>query len=108
MKRIASVLKLIRGMVLLPVALAAFGQAYAQDAKPFSKEQLDQMTAQIALYPDALLSQLLMATTYPTNSPRPTSGRRRTRMPRATTRSRWSKTSIGIPPSRRWWRFPRC
>ena len=65
MKRIASVWKLIRGMVLLPVALAAFGQAYAQDARPFSKEQLDQMTAQIALYPDALLSQLLMATTYP-------------------------------------------
>jgi len=37
----------------------------AQDAKPFNKEQLDQMTAQIALYPDSLLAQLLMATTYP-------------------------------------------
>jgi hypothetical protein len=31
----------------------------------FSKEQLDQMTAPIALYPDSLLSQVLMASTYP-------------------------------------------
>ena len=33
--------------------------------KPFSNEQLDQMTAQVALYPDSLLAQVLMATTYP-------------------------------------------
>ncbi|MEG0822155.1 MAG: DUF3300 domain-containing protein [Burkholderiaceae bacterium] len=40
--------------------------AGAQSAdKPFSKEQLDQMLAQIALYPDPLLSQVLMAATYP-------------------------------------------
>ena len=39
--------------------------AQAQDAKPFTNEQLDQLTAQIALYPDSLLAQLLMATTYP-------------------------------------------
>src|SRR5207344_2098773 len=39
--------------------------AHAQDAKPFTKEQLDQMTAQVALYPDSLLAQLFMATTYP-------------------------------------------
>lgn len=31
----------------------------------FSKQQLDQMLAPVALYPDALLSQLLMASTYP-------------------------------------------
>ena len=43
---------------------ALSAQVCAQDAK-FTKEQLDQMTAQIALYPDSLLSQLLMATTYP-------------------------------------------
>ena len=29
------------------------------------KEQLDQLTAPVALYPDALLSQVLMASTYP-------------------------------------------
>ncbi len=56
---------MFRWMVVLPLALAASAQAMAQDVKPFSKEQLDQMTAQIALYPDSLLSQLLMATTYP-------------------------------------------
>jgi Protein of unknown function (DUF3300) len=38
----------------------------AQDSKkPFTPEQLDQMLAPIALYPDALLSQTLMAATYP-------------------------------------------
>jgi hypothetical protein len=31
----------------------------------FSKEQLEQMVAPIALYPDSLLSQVLMASTYP-------------------------------------------
>ncbi|HEX4985976.1 MAG TPA: DUF3300 domain-containing protein [Burkholderiales bacterium] len=31
----------------------------------FSQEQIDQMLAPIALYPDALLSQILMASTYP-------------------------------------------
>ena len=32
----------------------------------FSNEQLDQMLAPIALYPDSLLAQVLMASTYPT------------------------------------------
>jgi hypothetical protein len=31
----------------------------------FTREQLDQMLAPIALYPDAVLSQILMASTYP-------------------------------------------
>ena len=31
----------------------------------FTQEQLDQMLAPIALYPDALLAQVLMAATYP-------------------------------------------
>jgi hypothetical protein len=38
--------------------------APAKDAV-FSQEQLDQMLAPIALYPDPLLAQLLMASTYP-------------------------------------------
>ncbi|SPO69870.1 DUF3300 domain-containing protein [Pseudomonas sp. JV241A] len=33
----------------------------------FNAEQLDQMLAPLALYPDALLAQVLMATTYPGN-----------------------------------------
>jgi hypothetical protein len=39
---------------------------WSQDSKkPFTPEQLDQLLAPIALYPDALLSQTLMAATYP-------------------------------------------
>jgi hypothetical protein len=33
--------------------------------KPFKQEELDQLLAPIALYPDSLLSQVLMASTYP-------------------------------------------
>ena len=40
------------------------GLAGAQDT-PFKDEELDQMLAPIALYPDSLLSQVLMAATYP-------------------------------------------
>ncbi len=44
--------------------------AHAQPAQPaqanFSQPELEQMLAPIALYPDALLSQILMASTYPT------------------------------------------
>ena len=51
---------------LAAIALALPVLASAQSAdKPFNNEQLDQMLAQIALYPDALLSQVLMAATYP-------------------------------------------
>ena len=33
--------------------------------KPFKQEELDQLLAPIALYPDSLLAQILMASTYP-------------------------------------------
>ena len=33
--------------------------------KPFKQEELDQLVAPIALYPDELLAQILMASTYP-------------------------------------------
>ena len=39
--------------------------APAADPAKFSQEELDQMLASIALYPDSLLSQILMASTYP-------------------------------------------
>src|SRR5690349_283384 len=34
-------------------------------AKPFSRDQLEQLVAPIALYPDSLLTQVMMAATYP-------------------------------------------
>jgi Protein of unknown function (DUF3300) len=52
--------------LLAALALAlAQGGAQAQPAYVFSQQELDQMLAPIALYPDALLSQILMASTYP-------------------------------------------
>jgi hypothetical protein len=58
---------------LLAVAVAV-SPAKAEEAQPssqaaqarsFSQAELDQMLAPVALYPDALLSQVLMAATYP-------------------------------------------
>ncbi|OZI38741.1 hypothetical protein CEK29_19740 [Bordetella genomosp. 5] len=49
---------------LIAVLALAHAPAHAQSAA-LGKEQLDQMLAPVALYPDALLSQLLMASTYP-------------------------------------------
>lgn len=54
---------------LLMVALVALsgGQAAAQEPPPivFSQEELDQLMAPVALYPDTLLTQVLVASTYP-------------------------------------------
>jgi hypothetical protein len=47
----------------LPADSAAAPPAPAQST--FSQQELDQMVAPIALYPDQLLSQILMAATYP-------------------------------------------
>ncbi|MDB5811549.1 MAG: hypothetical protein JWN94_3671 [Betaproteobacteria bacterium] len=57
---------LISVLALMLCMTAASAQQY-QDARPpaFSQQQLDQMLAPIALYPDSLLSQILMAATYP-------------------------------------------
>jgi hypothetical protein len=37
----------------------------AASPAPFKQEELEQLVAPIALYPDALLAQVLMASTYP-------------------------------------------
>ena len=39
--------------------------AQSEGDKPFKQEELDQLVAPIALYPDSLLAQILMASTYP-------------------------------------------
>ena len=51
--------------MVLVVAWLLPGAAFGQEAAAFSKEQLDQFLAPVALYPDSLLSQVLMASTYP-------------------------------------------
>jgi len=52
---------------LLAICLALPAPLFAQDgpAKTFKQEELDQLLAPIALYPDDLLTQILMASTYP-------------------------------------------
>ena len=52
--------------MLLVLWGAVFAPAYAQESgAPLSKAQLEQLVAPIALHPDPLLSQMLMASTYP-------------------------------------------
>ena len=46
-------------------AVMKIGPACAQNEIPRTAAQLEQLVAPIALYPDALLSQVLMASTYP-------------------------------------------
>lgn len=62
--------RIIAGLITLMLVFAPVG-ARAQDSSEssapqnFSREELAQMLAPIALYPDALLSQVLMAASYP-------------------------------------------
>jgi hypothetical protein len=48
-----------------PAPAQSASAAPASDTKTFSQQELDQLLAPIALYPDALLAQVLMASTYP-------------------------------------------
>lgn len=53
-------------VLLLLLSVPALSLAQGDESiDKFSQEQLDQMLAPIALYPDSLLAQILMAATYP-------------------------------------------
>jgi hypothetical protein len=56
-------------ILLIAMPAAVFAQAGKADGKAgaqkFSQEQLDQILAPIALYPDSLLAQIFIASTYP-------------------------------------------
>lgn len=60
----AALLRVLTGIVSA-VALLMPAAGYPQTPAPFTPPQLDQMLAPIALYPDPLLGQILMAATYP-------------------------------------------
>ncbi|MDA3903410.1 MAG: DUF3300 domain-containing protein [Desulfuromusa sp.] len=72
---VTTIFKLFLGLIIIPSFAFFFTfnpqPAQAQDsgnqdqAERYSEEELAQMLAPIALYPDALLSQILMASTYP-------------------------------------------
>lgn len=69
---LALVLSLL--MVLVPMGQEAFAQsapaynapAAANESAPLGQDQLEQLVAPIALYPDSLVAQVLAAATYPT------------------------------------------
>ena len=52
-------------LVLMPSQARAQANGDLDPSEKFTREELAQMLAPIALYPDALLSQILMASTYP-------------------------------------------
>src|SRR5476649_692761 len=56
------ILTCVAGLIFLSGTVIA---QQPTDSITFSQEELDQMLAPIALYPDSLLSQVLMAATYP-------------------------------------------
>lgn len=58
---LAGMLPSMQGMAAADSATSAPAPA----SKTFKQEELDQLLAPIALYPDALLAQILMASTYP-------------------------------------------
>ena len=68
----ASLIRVMAGILAL-IVMPAVGHPQdtappappAQSAPVFAPEQLDQLLAPIALYPDPLLAQILMASTYP-------------------------------------------
>ena len=56
---------LIGLLVVMMVPFGALSQETATSGKAFSEAELDQMLAPIALYPDSLLAQILVAATFP-------------------------------------------
>jgi hypothetical protein len=56
---------LVKSAVAALLALSICAPLFAEERPGFRQEALDQMLAPIALYPDSLLSQILMASTYP-------------------------------------------
>jgi hypothetical protein len=57
---------LLKAMLTALLSLVLSGPGASAEERPaFTQAELDQMLAPIALYPDPLLSQILMASTYP-------------------------------------------
>jgi hypothetical protein len=52
-------------LMAAPPWVIAQGTQGTEETKTFKQEELDQLLAPIALYPDELLTQILMASTYP-------------------------------------------
>ncbi len=78
---LATLLAALAAAPLAVTPLQAQAQAQAPAAHVYTQAELDQMLAPIALYPDSLLSQVLMAATYPIE---------------VTEAARWSRANPGL------------
>jgi len=67
MKKLLSRSSLLGALLLLPAcaSLAQDPQPYRNTNVAYSAEELDNLVAPVALYPDALLAQILVAATFP-------------------------------------------
>jgi hypothetical protein len=67
MNTLKSFRNMLIGLLVLLMAMPStvFGQESKAASKRFSQEELDQVLAPIALYPDSLLAQVFIASTYP-------------------------------------------
>ncbi len=61
----ASALKTMLAVLLMLVSLLPLQSHSQSEPPPISNEEIEQLVAPIALYPDALVAQILMASTYP-------------------------------------------
>ena len=110
----------VLGIILLAGLLSAFYLATAADAQTsaaappagesqtLSPQQLEALTAPIALYPDALLAEILMASTYPLEVVEAERWVQETKTSKAIRSRRRSKSKPGTTASRRWRRRPTC
>lgn len=62
---LSRVILIIIAVLVIPSGIMAQEAGVSDQDYQFSKEELTQMLAPIALYPDALTAQILMASTYP-------------------------------------------
>jgi hypothetical protein len=62
---IGSLAWIMIAMLLVPPGTMAQDSGESEETDGFSKEELTQMLAPIALYPDSLIAEILMASTYP-------------------------------------------
>lgn len=79
-----AVIAMITSLALLSASFAP-ASAQGHPAPSFSRAKLEQLAAPIALYPDALLTQILMAATYPLD---------------VVQAARWRKANPGLKGSR--------
>src|SRR6476661_5759850 len=92
-------------MIALPVSSSPVSAQDQQDQQqpqqqPLNQQELAQLVAPIALYPDALLAQVLTASTYPLEVAMARAGPRRIQNSKARLSKMRCKRSRGIQASR--------